>query len=262
MIYFSDLDRTIICSNKLLKENEEAICIEYVDNKETSYISNEIIENVKLLNSTKLFIPATTRSLEQFKRIQFNKFGINFKYSITSNGAHILKDGEILDSWKEEVKLLKSMATEMDILVDEYNNKFSELINPRIQKFKVVEDNFFYLVLNKDNKSDITFLNDFIKYIESNGWQYYKNCSKVYFLPKGITKENAIEFLIRTEFNNEKFNALGDSCMDAGMLSIANKAYIPKHGDISSSFKHSNLYVSEATGLEGIKEILDYIINN
>ena len=49
--------------------------------------------------------------------------------------------------------------------------------------------------------------------------------------------------------------------MDTGMLSIANKAYVPKHGDIASTFKHSNLYVSTKEGLDGINEILDVIIN-
>ena len=46
------------------------------------------------------------------------------------------------------------------------------------------------------------------------------------------------------------------------MLSIANKAYVPKHGDISSTFKHDNLYVSNEIGLKGIHEILKTILED
>ena len=261
MIYFSDLDRTIICSKKLIQENENPICIEYIDDNEISYISQDIINKVDALNTSKIFIPTTTRSIEQFKRIDFKKFGINFKYAITSNGACILKDGEVLDSWKEHIDLLKENSTKLDILIKDYKEKFSKDIELYINKFRIVEDNFFYIVLNKDI-TNIDFLNDFIEHLEKHGWVYFKNYSKVYFLPKGMTKENAITFLVENELKSPTFNALGDSNMDAGMLSMATKAYIPKHGHIASTFKHDNLYVSNNCGLKGINEILDVILNS
>lgn len=262
MIYFSDLDRTIICSKKLITEDDKAICIESIDGDEISFISNEILNNLKVLNSKKLFIPTTTRSVQQFNRIQFNKFGLNFKYVITSNGACILKDGIPLESWKNEINKIKNNSTSMDEMVNKYENDFEKDIAKYIQKFRVVEDNFFYFVLKKEFVQNIDFLNDFIKYTSANGWDYYKNCSKVYFLPKGMTKENAIEFLVKNELDTEAISVLGDSCMDIGMLSISNKAYVPKHGDIATTFKHSNLYISNEIGLKGISEILNKILED
>lgn len=261
MIYFSDLDRTLICSKKLIKEDENPICIEYIEKDEISYISKDIINKIDRLNSSKIFIPTTTRSIEQFKRINFEKFGISFKYAITSNGACILKDGEILSSWKEQIDLLKQNSTNLNILINRYNEVFSKDIESYISKFRIVEDNFFYIVLNK-GVTDISFLDNFIRYLNGNGWTYFKNCSKVYFLPIGMTKENAIKFLVENELKASSFNALGDSNMDAGMLSIASKAYIPKHGDIASTFEHDNLYVSTKNGLEGINEMLEVILNS
>lgn len=259
MIYFSDLDRTLICSNKLIKNNEDAICIEYINNEPISYISEEIINKLQNLNSSTIFIPTTTRSIEQFNRINFTKFGLKFKYSITSNGACILKDGEILESWKKQIDDLKRNVTSLNDMVQIYNNKYKNDINPYITKFRIVEDNFFYIVLNKDIV-EISFLEDYIEFLRSCGWTYFKNCSKVYFLPNGMTKENAIQFLLKNELKESIFNALGDSSMDTGMLSISNKAYIPKHGDISSTFKHNNLYISKDSGLKGINEILENIL--
>lgn len=261
MIYFSDLDRTIICSKKLIKDNDDVICIEYIGDNEISYISKDILRKVDILNSTKIFIPTTTRSIEQFNRINFKKLGINFRYAITSNGACILKDGKILESWKKHIDLLKDNATKLDVLIKNYEDKFSKEIEPYITKFRIVEDNFFYIVLNK-NTTNIDFLNNFISYLEKNGWNYFKNCSKVYFLPIGMTKENAITFLMENEFKGLEFSALGDSSMDSGMLSIASRAYIPRHGDISSTFKHDNLYISKSIGIQGINEILDAVLKD
>lgn len=259
MIYFSDLDRTIICSKKLIAKDDNAICIEYKDGKEISYITNDILNKIKELNTSKIFIPTTTRSIEQFNRINFKDFGINFKYSITSNGAHIFKNGELLDSWEKEIESLKKDATDMNKIISDYNNLFSKKISKYIKNFKIVENNFFYIVLNKAD-DPIDFLSDFIKYLEDNGWVYFKNCSKAYFLPKGMTKENAIKFIVENEFESKDFYALGDSNMDVGMLSVAKKAYIPKHGDISSTFKHNDLYVTNAEGLEAINEMLEKIL--
>ena len=75
-----------------------------------------------------------------------------------------------------------------------------------------------------------------------------------------MTKENAIKFIVENEFESKDFYALGDSNMDVGMLSVAKKAYIPKHGDISSTFKHNDLYVTNAEGLDAINEMLEKIL--
>lgn len=262
MIYFSDLDRTLICSKKLISNTcDNVVCIEHIDNQEISYTSNMILEKIKILNLNSVFIPTTTRSIEQFKRINFEKFGITFKYAITSNGACILKDGEILESWNKHIQKLKDSCVSLNLLVKEYQEQFSKGIEPFITKFRIVEDNFFYFVLDKSIKN-IDFLEEFILYIKSSGWTYFKNCSKVYFLPIGMTKENAIEFLIKNELNATNFNALGDSSMDIGMLNQSKKAYVPKHGDISNTFKHNDVYISNKSGLEGIDEILDNILND
>ena len=259
MICFSDLDRTLICSKKLVDGNPDAICIEYKGDEEISYVNDEIVNNLKKLNKKMLFVPTTTRSLEQFDRIDFNRFGIEFKYSIVSNGAIILKNGKPMESWSNKVREIKENSTSMNVLLEEYHNVYSDTISSYIKMFRVVEDNFFYVVLNKDIDK-IDFLEDFIRYIEDNNWVYFKNCSKVYFLPRGITKESAIGFLLKEELDEDEFIALGDSKMDEGMLRCAKKSYIPKHGDLASSFEHSDLYLTKETGLNAVNEILETLL--
>ena len=47
MIYFSDLDRTLIYSSKFLKDKNNKICIEYLNGKEINYISKNTINLLK-----------------------------------------------------------------------------------------------------------------------------------------------------------------------------------------------------------------------
>ncbi|MCZ9335532.1 hypothetical protein O9Y75_26320, partial [Klebsiella pneumoniae] len=82
--------------------------IEIYREKEISYISLDTINLIKQIQYYGMFIPTTTRTVEQFKRIEFNKYGIYCPWSITSNGGVILKDNEILKSWSEKIDKLKS----------------------------------------------------------------------------------------------------------------------------------------------------------
>ena len=40
MLFFSDLDRTLIYSKKFIKDRDKLYCIEVLDGKEISYISH------------------------------------------------------------------------------------------------------------------------------------------------------------------------------------------------------------------------------
>ena len=79
MVVFSDLDRSIIYSNKFIGNLDKKTyeCIEFIDEKEISYISFKTIELIKELTKNNLFIPTTTRTIEQFQRINFSKYNIN-----------------------------------------------------------------------------------------------------------------------------------------------------------------------------------------
>lgn len=261
MIYFSDLDRTMICSKKLVGWDPKHICIEYIDDRDISYISKESLDNLRKVTGSKIFIPTTTRNKEEFDRIDFKKFGVEFEYAITSNGACIWKNGKKLKSWENEVLKMKEKCMNIDDLVYKYNNSFHENISLYIDKFRVVEDNFFYIVL-KEDMSEINFLDDFISYLKKNGWTFFKNSKKIYFLPEGMTKENAIKFLMKTEFKSKNICALGDSSMDIGMLEIANKALVPRHGNIASYFNHNDLYITKTTGLDAVNEMLEVILTH
>ena len=251
MITFSDLDRTIIYSNKFLDTDKEYKCIETYKDKEISYISLDTIKYIKEIQENTLFIPTTTRTVEQFQRINFQENKIVFPWAITSNGGCILKDNKILKSWSDKVEKIKANSEPIKNMVDEFK-QYIKL--PYVTNFKVVEELFFYIVVEKD-KFNIKDLDDYIEKLDFWNWSFYISGRKIYFLPRGITKENAIDYIIN-ELGVSDFIAIGDSNMDAGMLKMAGTSYLLKHGDAVGNNIGNHCIVTDCEGMEGTEEVL------
>lgn len=254
MIIFSDLDRSIIYSNKFIEEfsdfDNEYECIEKVNNKEVSYISLKTIEYLREIQDFGTFIPTTTRTAEQFRRIDFNNYNIKFKYAITSNGGTILKDNEPLKEWDVIIKDIVNSSGKRKDMMDEFV-KYKNI--PGIISLKNAGELFFYLVVDK-SIFNINNIKEYITTLNKNKWLHYISGRKIYFLPKGINKENAIDFIINKE-NISQFSSIGDSIMDLGMLNIANNPYILKHGELAK-FNDEHYKISKSIGMDGTEEIL------
>ena len=111
---------------------------------------------------------------------------------------------------------------------------------------------FFYIVIEKET-FHLNELREFLNYLNESKWNYYISGRKVYFIPEVINKENAVSYLAN-HLNLKEFGALGDSCMDRGMMKIAKTAYTTKGSPLSKIFKSS-----KKNTLRGIEEILGII---
>ena len=223
MIYFSDLDRTLIYSSKFLKDKNNKICIEYIDGKEINYISKKTINLLKKLQEKRLLIPTTTRSREQFERIDFDKFGIYFEYSIVCNGGIILHNGKPLKEYDNYLKDELKKCGNINELYNDFKKKYEKY--SEISKIRLVHNFFFYIVVDEEKFND-EILIDFRKELDCKNWNVFRSGRKIYFLPKVLNKETAIKFLMKY-LKEDKLSALGDSKMDLNMLLLAEKVYIP-----------------------------------
>ena len=61
-----------------------------------------------------LFVPITTRTTEQYKRITIFQQELPLHYAITTNGATILQDGEPMKEWS--VHLSSKIRTETAVM--------------------------------------------------------------------------------------------------------------------------------------------------
>ncbi len=256
MVVFSDLDRSIIYSKKFINKKIDLLDIEIYNGENISYISKKTIELIKKIKSNSCFIPTTTRTIEQFKRIDFKKYEIDFKYIITSNGGNILIDGKVDDNYKLFLndRLNKSATIKEAIsLFYKYN------IVEGVKKFRVAEDIFFYLVIDIE-KFDMKKLDMFEKELKYLNWKIYISGRKIYFLPEELKKSTAINYICKNFGYTHTFS-IGDSTMDEDMLNFCKYSYILRHGDLINNLKNTHKFnISENEGFLGSEEILKDIL--
>ena len=87
-----DLDNTLIHSYRHKKDND--ICIETINDKQQGFISPHTYEFIKNIPENITLIPVTTRSIEQYMRIQWKKAP---EYALVANGTILLKNNILFE---------------------------------------------------------------------------------------------------------------------------------------------------------------------
>ena len=220
MIFLSDLDRTLIFSyNRLSSDN---LCVEKKDGKELSYMTYRSAELFSKLIGKIIFIPITTRSQEQYRRIVFPG-GYAPKYAVVDNGANLLVDGVPDREWRKEFEegFRKSG--------DEINRCRNFLENEKDVYFeiRIVDDSFLFT--KSHNTSEV--INKMRGSVRNAHTSFYQNGEKLYVIPDGISKGRAAD-KIREWFPGHRLIAAGDSLFDKQMLQRADIAII-KQGELS-----------------------------
>lgn len=81
-MFASDLDRTLIYSNKALADfgqsGEDLIGVERKDGREIAFMTQEARSLLKEISAQMLFVPVTTRTYEQYKRIFIFRMSLTF----------------------------------------------------------------------------------------------------------------------------------------------------------------------------------------
>lgn len=216
LILFSDLDGTLIFSAKRKQVGD--IIVERKDGVEISCVTARQAELFPRLSNV---IPVTTRSVEQYKRIEFARLGFSPKYALCDNGGTLLIDGEPDAEWSEwSSAIVRECSDEL--------SAFRELLerDPR-RSFEVrLVDGLF--LFTKRRKPDET-----LKYIgEGAKCECFFTGEKVYVIPKKLNKGEAVKRLAK-RLGLSEFAAAGDSLMDVSMLNAANVAVFTE--DISEA---------------------------
>ena len=214
-ILCTDLDNTIIYSYKHDIGNEK-MNVELYKEREISFISNHTYELLKKVKEEFLIIPTSTRTKEQYNRIDL-KIG-TFKYALVCNGSVLLVDGKKDKDWDEEsLRLAKPNNLEVKKALEYLEND-----KRRTFELRYIEDLF---VFTKCYKSE-TVVNELREYLDKNLVSVFNNKEKVYVLPTSLSKGKAIERL-RKYLKAEFIIAAGDSEFDISMVEAADVGLVP-----------------------------------
>lgn len=230
MLFASDLDNTLIHSYKRAQKDD--ICVEVKDGKELSFMSKENYQLLKEVVKKCEFVPVTTRSLEQYQRINL---GIIPKYAIVAHGAILLIDGKVDEGWTVETRKL------MDAKL------------PEIQKNDIIfdvryVDDFFVFAKSESPKKAVEYLESII---DQNKLISCAVHNKVYVFPNGLEKSFALKRL-KERINEEFVICSGDSELDISMLEIADIAINPKTLQLENQNQHK--INEESFSLEMLKK--------
>ncbi|MEH7075468.1 hypothetical protein [Neobacillus drentensis] len=255
MIFASDLDRTLVYSKRAIDElgNENQLVLKPVekrDNHWVSYMTTASYNKLKELSLTSLFIPVTTRTTDQFNRFHIFKEDIPLTYAITSNGANIIYHGKLIEEWAAHIKsrISEESVTQAELLTNLKKAGFQ--FDGQI---KQAENLFFYFILNSlPPATDRKAINDVAL---SNGWRISIQGRKLYFIPRAISKGDALDFISKRE-GLEVIAGAGDSVLDWDFLKNCHTRYVPAHGELARVSGTSNYSLTKNYGIGAGEEIL------
>ncbi len=238
LLFASDLDNTLIYSYK--KISGDAVLVETREGKALSYMTARAYKILQEIRDKVIFLPVTTRSVEQYKRISFYPQG-EPRFALTSNGGILLADGRVDREWLEKTKLL------IEDSMGELERAINLLENDSNIKFEVrLVDEIFVFTKSSAVEESVEKLKRTLSldkvYIDSNG-------EKLYVFPKVLDKGLAVRRFLKKVSHDSVF-ACGDSLFDVPMLREADVAVIPKDSSLEKYLRgHGNLLISEKEGI-------------
>lgn len=219
MIYFcSDLDNTLIYSYRHDIGNSKVL-VETKDGKELSYMTKIAHSLLKKAAQDESFVPLTTRSIEQYSRINFGE-AVPVKYALAVNGGILLEHGKIDTQWQRESKDITEYAQEemeKGIRILEKDPQVCFQVRKVDELFVFTKSNNVPATLERLKEAlDIETV-----YIDCNG-------AKVYITPTRMNKGASLKRFHKYVGLEHRILSAGDSEFDIPMLLAADKAYCPQ----------------------------------
>jgi hypothetical protein len=229
-----DLDRTLMYSAAALEltmPDERAprlLCVETYEHRPLSFMTEEAAGLLAALAAHAVFVPATTRTPEQYRRVRLP--GPAPRYAVCANGGHLLVDGESDPEWHERVR---ERLTECAPLEQVRDHMVRQARSEWLLKERVADDLFAYLVVERALLPD-TWVKELAAWAGPHGWHVSLQGRKIYAVPKPLTKSAAVAEVARRA-GTARTLAAGDSLLDADLLQAADVAWHPGHGELADS---------------------------
>lgn len=227
-VFTTDLDRTFIFSERTVNRlAEELVCIEQWEGRDLSFVSKALLDYVVNIEEDTLIIPVTTRALHQYERITLFTDSYKPSYAIAANGGVVMKNGRRDEEWDEILKQRLQDSISFQDMALMFEKQWQHKMFRRI----ATADGLFYVLMLEEEDVDRAYLVELQQEMRKVGWSSYVNGRKFYVLPKPLTKERAVEYILK-DIPYKTHYAAGDSIMDLGMLEMADVAFTPMHGEL------------------------------
>ena len=246
IVFNADMDNTIIYSYKH-HIGERKHCAERYQGREIAFMTDRTAELLKELSRKILIVPTTTRTREQYERIDL---GLGqMPYALVCNGGVLLVNGEEDKSWydasREMIQDCQKELEKGERLLEEEENRCLEVRN--IRKL---------FLFSKSSQPEAT-IQRLSERLDTSLVDVFSHGIKVYAVPKKLSKGNAIK-RFREVVKADQVIAAGDSIFDISMLQYADIAMAPYGLEIGEKPSGELVRIKETTLFsEGLLEYLN-----
>lgn len=188
--------------------------MEIKDGKELSFMPPEAFMLLKEVAGKSEFVPVTTRSLEQYRRIDL---GIMPRYAIVAHGALLLKHGAEDGDWRAET--LNNLNIQLPAIEQ----------NEYLYDVRYV-DNFFIFAKSDAPERAAERLG---RFVDKTDFEVRAVHNKVYILPRNLNKGAALQRL-KKRIGADYVICAGDSDLDLPMLALADMAISPENVELNN----------------------------
>lgn len=261
MFLASDLDRTLIYSRKAMELLNGSVpqdlrCVEIYQNENFSFTTLQAGLLIDTLLREKLLVPVTTRTQEQYGRINLSRSYVP-EWAITCNGAVVLKNEKVDKGWESHIR---TKLTRNSLSIGDMEKLIEPLLSPGwFIKKRTAESWFIYMIVNQDNlqAETVELLRSLAR---KHQWQLSVQGRKLYLIPDCINKANALNYVC-DRMNMNSFIGAGDSLLDWPLVESAAVSFIPSHGELFEQFEsgkyvNSRIRVARKEGVFSGEEIL------
>ena len=216
---------------------DEKLPAEYLNGKEQSYMPVNLYNVLKEYRDKLLFVPVTTRSVEQYQRIFLLQEDFPCKYALVCNGGVLLENGHSRKDWYQEtLKLCAAQKPEVAKAVSIAGKRFPQA------RLHFPEPFFFYAACEDVQTLYDTFQNELDTELVYVG----KDSRKVYVIAASVNKGTAVK-RFTAHFGAEQIMVAGDSEFDLSMLEYGNPAFVP--AELSKDLQNPNKRLMDTGGL-------------
>lgn len=252
-ILTSDLDRTLIFSNRTKLVDGDYLTVEQVRGIDSSFMSLKTHALLTELRQLINLVPVTTRSLEQYRRITVFQTDIQPEFAVTTNGGVVLRNGQVDENWQQ---LVATKMAGLPLLFQDVLIKFATYLGDASVERVDPVDNLFFVGYLDLKIFDTDAMLEFKKTLEKERWTCYLQGRKLYIMPDFLTKGSAVQY-IKSLSTYDWHGAAGDSQQDVSMMLIADEYFIPQHAELAQL---SDMTIMSESSSDFSEAFLHYVL--
>jgi phosphoserine phosphatase len=254
-----DLDQTLIYSKRSICRaggtTQGLVCVEMSNDAEMSFMTSPAMVGLKELDRTAVLVAATTRTREQYQRIDLG--GIRPAFAVVANGAELLVNGAPDSDWAARTSALLALNA---LDVHAVAGHLRDVLDPAwTKRIAVAQEVFAVAVIQRCDVPE-TVMEHLTTWATELGLNVSVQGRKLYVVPAWLDKKAAVEE-VRRRTGTTRLLCAGDSLLDASLLTSAHAAIRPAHGELHErGWTSGSVSITDASGVLAGEEIVDWLL--